>query len=155
MRLEVRPTPLREARAFVGRHHRHAPVTPKGALFAVALVTDEEVVAVGIAARPISRLLQDGRTVEISRCCTLGHHNAASMVYGALCRAAKALGYKRAITYTVEGESGVSPRAAGFTPVSESRKQTWSRPSRARNDYDLWGEPTKPQGIKTRWVREL
>ena len=48
MRLEVRPTPLREARAFVGRRHRHAPVTPKGALFAVSLVTDEGVVAVGI-----------------------------------------------------------------------------------------------------------
>ena len=155
MKMEVRPTPLRVARAFVGEHHRHAPVTSKGALFAVSLVLEDEVVAVGIATRPISRHMQDGRTIEISRCCTLGHHNAASMVYGALCRAAKALGYKRAITYTIEGEDGVSLRAAGFVPVSETRAGQWSRTSRPRVDYDLWGNPTKPEGVKTRWEREL
>lgn len=153
---EVAPIPLREARRFVADHHRHAPITSRGALFSVALRMAGETVAVGIAARPVSRHLDDGRTVEISRCCTLGHKNAASMICGALCRAAKALGYLRAITYTLDHEPGVSPAAAGFTISGCVKPQTWDRPNRQRHDVDLFGRPTKPLDVaKIRWARLL
>jgi hypothetical protein len=76
---ELRPISLREARAFVAEHHRHN-VPPRGWLYGVALEAGGQVVAVGIAGRPVSRALQDGRTLEVLRCCTLGTPNAASRV---------------------------------------------------------------------------
>jgi len=148
------PCTVRRARRFVGDHHRHS-LPPNGGLFAVAVECDGETVGVGIAGRPVARALDDGRTVEITRCCTLGTPNAASMVYGALCKAARALGYERAITYTLASESGASLRGAGFLVAAQVRAQGWDRPSRSRRDADLFGNATKPPGAKLRWERRL
>ena len=72
------------------------------------------------SAAPYRRHLDDGRTLEVTRCCTDGAKNAASMLYGAAWRATKALGYRRLITYTLAEEPGTSLRAAGWTVVAES-----------------------------------
>lgn len=150
----LRACSIKEARRFVGEHHRHSR-PPAGGGFAVAVESDGEIVAVGIAGRPVARLLDDGTTIEVTRCCTNGTHNAASMIYGALCRAATALGYKRAVTYTLETEGGASLRAANWRKDGETQAQGWDRPSRARPAVDLFGEQRVPPGSKIRWVRDL
>jgi hypothetical protein len=153
--LILRPIALRHARAFVAEHHRHN-LAPRGWLFGVALELDGAVVAVAIAGRPVARALDDGRTLEITRCCTLGHRNAASRLYGALCRAGAALGYARAITYTLASEPGTSLRASGFTMAEElAPRESWASANRGRQAATLWGQPVVPEGRKVRWERQL
>lgn len=149
------PITLRAARRFIAEHHRHN-LAPRGWLFGVALVADGQVRAVGVAGRPNARALQDEVTVEITRVCTLGDRNAASRLYGALCRAAVALGYRRAITYTLASESGASVRAAGFgDPVPLEARQSWASRNRPRYDANVWGESPLPDEPRVRWSRAL
>jgi hypothetical protein len=155
MTLDLRPVSLREARAFVAAHHRHN-VAPRGWKFGVGLWQDDALVSVGIAGRPVARALDDGLTVEITRVCTLGQRNAASRLYGALCRAAAALGYRRAVTYNLASESGVSLRAAGFVLVEIlGHRETWATPSRPRQDVTLFGDAVLPTEARNRWERRL
>lgn len=149
------PISLREARQFVAAHHRHNAPTI-GWLFGTSLREGDEVRAVAIAGRPLARSLQDGRTVEITRVCTLGDRNAASRLYGALCRAAKALGYQRAVTYTLASESGSSLRAAGFgDPVELAARESWASRHRPRYDESVWGETALPDEPRVRWTKPL
>lgn len=68
-----------------------------------------------------------------NRSCVLLAPNANSMLCAAAWRAAKALGYRRLITYTQEGESGASLRAAGWRIVAERpARPGWDMPSRPR-----------------------
>lgn len=126
-------------------------------MFQVGLAIEEQLVAVAIAGTPVSRNLMDGRTLEVTRVCTLGHHNAASMLYGAVARAAAALGYQRLITYTIETEPGSSPKGAGFVsegPVNSQSMSNWgNRPGRMQPT--LFGDRRRPQARRHRWVREL
>mgnify|MGYP001575998886 FL=1 len=155
MKLLLRPVGLREARQFVAAHHRHN-VAPRGWKFGVGLHLDGSLVAVGIAGRPVSRALDDGYTIEITRVCTLGQPNAGSRLYGALCRAATALGYQRAVTYNLASESGSSLRAAGFVLVEVlGHRDTWATPSRPRQDVTLFGTAILPDEARNRWERRL
>ena len=102
------PVTLREAKSFVDLHHRHniPPLTWK---FGVGLSNgDGELVGVAMAGLPKARMLmqQEPFTLEINRVCTNGSRNANSMLYGAIARAAKALGWRRLVTYTLAEESG-------------------------------------------------
>ena len=66
-------------------------------------------------------------TLEVNRTCTDGTKNANSMLYGAIWRAAKALGYTRLITYTQADESGASLHAAGWVKVKEiAPRKSWA-----------------------------
>ena len=138
--LDLVPVSLAEANAFVAQHHRHSnPVL--GAKFVVGIATSDGIVGVGIAGRPVSRELDDGWTMEFTRVCTTGAPNACSMLYGAMWRAAKALGYRRAVTYTKQRESGASLKASGWTIVAELRaRKGWDTPGRPRVD-----SPHEPQ----------
>ena len=49
-------------------------------------------------------------------------------------RAAKALGYRRLITYTLNTEPGTSLRGAGWKLIGERGGGSWSVPSRPRVD---------------------
>lgn len=134
MPLELTPITWRAANDFVRSHHRHSAPT-QGCKFCVALVDEVGVVrGVGIAGRPVAKALQDGRTFEVTRCCTDGAPNACSMVYGALTRAAKALGYRRGVTYILAAETGTSLRAAGWRRVAAVPARSWDRPGRGRSD---------------------
>jgi hypothetical protein len=119
----------------VKRWHRHNDA-PVGDIFRVgAADPDGQLVAVGIAGRPVARHLQDGRTIEITRVSSDGTRNATSMLYGALTRAAFALGYTRVITYTQASEAGSSLRGAGFRVLAERPARTgWHTASRPRDD---------------------
>lgn len=98
-RLEIVPVTFRQARAFITTHHRHHP-PPPGIKFAVGVAADGHLVGVAIVGRPVARHLDDGRTAEVTRTCTDGTTNANSALYGAAWRAARALGYRRLVTYT-------------------------------------------------------
>lgn len=154
--MKLRPVTLRDAKRFVGEHHRHNQ-PPVGWQFGVGLSNGtDELRAVAIAGRPVNRNLADGQTVEITRVCTVGDRNANSMLYAALCRAAKALGYRRAITYTLESESGSSLRATGFREVGRVKAgRSWASEDRARHDATIWGDPILPDEDRIRWERTL
>ena len=110
--LKIVPVNLDEANTFVRRFHRHnKPVL--GAKFCIG-VKAVELCGVAIVGRPIAQKLDDGLTAEITRVCTDGTKNAASMLYGACRKAARAMGYDRIFTYTLPEEGGASLRAAGF-----------------------------------------
>jgi len=86
--------------------------------------------------RPVARHYDDGYTAEVTRCCTDGSKNACSMLYGAAWRAAKALGYRKLITYTRSDESGSSLRAAGWRVIGERKARSWSEASISRPRVD-------------------
>ncbi len=133
MKLALSPITLREARAFVARHHRHHRA-PQGGLFAVAVSLGDSVRGVAIIGKPVARMNNDGWTAEVTRCCTLGDANACSMLYAAAWRAARALGYRRLLTYTLASEHGASLRAAGWKVIGQTDGGSWNRPSRPRVD---------------------
>lgn len=105
-----------------------------GAKFSIAVSDCNHVVGVAIVGRPVSRILDNGWTLEVNRCCSDGTKNACSMLYSAAWRATKALGYKRLITYTLPQEGGASLRGAGWSVVGLRGGGNWNTPSRPRVD---------------------
>ncbi len=123
--LTLIPIPLKEANAFVAEHHRHhKPVT--GHKFSLGCTQGGQLVGVAIVGRPVSRYLDDGRTLEVNRLCSTGEKNVCSFLYGAAARAAKALGYEKIITYTLDTEPGTSLRAAGWTCAGPAGGKRWT-----------------------------
>ena len=120
-----------------------------------------KLLGVAMAARPLSRMLCDGYTLEVSRVCSIeGSRNVSSFLYGAIARAARALGYRRLVTYTLESEPGVSLRAAGWSRDKELRRHDprgWqSQNGGARSCMvDLFGARTTPDESKIRWWKVL
>lgn len=137
--LTLQPITFREACAFIRKHHRHHK-PPQGHLFSVAVNDGEKVVGVVVIGRPVARMLQDGFTAEVTRCCTDDTPHVASKLYGAAWRAARALGYRRLITYTLATEAGTSVRAAGWREVGKAGGGQWSRPSRHRVESTTDGQ---------------
>lgn len=153
MALELVPMSLTEARAFIALHHRTHKRLNVIARFAVGAARDRDVVAAAITGNPKARALQDGWTAEVVRVCSIdarpaGDHAscACSMLYAASWRAARALGFRRAVTYTLPSDGGVSLRAAGWTLVGEAGGGSWSRRERPRVDEH-------PTQVKLRWER--
>ena len=141
MSLAVVPVSFAEASQFVAAHHRHHR-PPVGHKFSIGVADGETLVGVAMVGRPVARRLDDGMTLEVNRTCTDGTPNANSMLYGAAWRAAKALGYRRLITYTQEGESGASLSAANWRVVAQlPPRKGWSVPSRPRTGNGNDGVP--------------
>lgn len=142
--LSVVPMDLSDANSFVRQYHRHhQPVV--GHKFSLGVVDGEGTLrGVAIVSRPVSRRLDDGWTLEVTRCATDGAKNASSALYGAARRATFALGYRKLVTYTLTTEPGTSLRAAGWKCVGETAGGSWSCPSRPRVDKH-------PLGPKLRW----
>jgi len=130
--LQLVPVSFDEACGFVSMWHRHhAP--PIGHKFSIGVADDTTLVGVAMVGRPVARHFNDGRTLEVNRTATDGTRNANSMLYAAAWQATKALGYRRLITYTQQGESGASLRAAGWRVVAERpARKGWTAPSRPR-----------------------
>jgi hypothetical protein len=144
--LHLQPVTYQEACAFVDRHHSTHDA-PQGWKFGVGVGDGDDVVGVAIVGRPVSRHQQDGVTLEVTRCCTDGTPNVASKLYAACWRAAKNLGYRRLITYTLaDSEEGTPLRAVDGYQVVHQRNSggDWSSPSRPRVD-------TTPDEQKTLW----
>jgi hypothetical protein len=118
----------------------------------------ETLAGVCICGRPVSRNLDNGKTLELTRVCTTGKQNACSILYAAAARTAKEMGYNSIITYTLQSEPGISLRAAGWTLVCEAGGKSWNMPGRPREETQrtLFGnEPKYPDAPKYRWERKL
>ena len=145
--LKIRPISLKTAQQFVKDHHRHNK-PPTGHKFSIGLYDGDILIGIATAGRPVARALDDGLTLEITRTCTNGERNANSMLYGAIVRAATALGYIKCVTYTQQDESGASLRGAGWTPVQALRVRSgWDTPGRPRKDIG------SGHVARTRWER--
>lgn len=158
---KVVPITGRAARAWIERTHRHLPKL-QGALFAVAVSLDGEVVGVATAGNP-PRVWQGTGRFVITRCAALSDlpgvgfnpdtgqpwpAPVCTMLYAALCRAGRALGYREAWTYTLSEEHGTSLRASGFEQAGETGGGEHDRPSRPR-------APAINADPKGRWFRIL
>lgn len=155
--LTLRPVTLAEAKAFVAKHHRHndPPITWR---FGVGVEKDDGLVGVAMAGLPKSRMMMssDPLLLEVNRTCTDGTPNANSMLYGAIARAAKALGYRRLVTYTLTSETGASLRAAGWRTdaISDHDVARW-RSANGQHE-NLFGPTSRiPAGPKQKWIKEL
>lgn len=145
--LRVVPISLRVANEFVSALHRHHKATP-GHKFSIGVSDGEKLRGVTIVGRPVARHEDNGFTVEVNRVCTDGAANACSMLYGAARRAAKAMGYRRIITYTLPSEGGASLKASGWRLVGPAGGGTWHRKNRARVDKH-------PTETKWKWEAAL
>lgn len=145
--MTCRPISLNAARAWIAKVHRHLRRPITGWLFGIEILSGDERIGVACAGRPAARMLQDGLTCEITRVAVLeGNRNACSFAYGALRRAAAALGYLRVVTYTIDGEEpGTSLRAAGFRDEGPAGGGEADRPSRRRRLVEN-------SSTKRRWV---
>ena len=136
------PVNFAPACRFVEEFHRHLG-KPTGHKFSVGLEREGELVGVAMVGRPISRGMDDGRTLEVSRCCTNGIKNVCSMLYATCWKASKALGYRRLITYTLGTEPGTSLIAAGFKDIGSTR------------EYATGWRDGRPVAAKRRWELQL
>lgn len=146
MSCKVIPITLKQANSFVTANHRHHS-SVAGCKFALGL-TDGELIGVAICGRPVSRFLDDGLTLEVNRLCTDGTRNACSMLYGACIRVAKAMGYKKVITYTLESENGASLKASNFIYDGIAGGAMWTG-KRSGRDNGV------PKELKQRWVYNI
>ena len=129
------PVGLKEAQEFVANFHRHNSA-PVGYLFAVGASDGAGLVGVATVGRPVARHLDDGRTAEVTRCCVLdtAPKGCCSFLYAKCWQAARALGWQKLVTYTMQSESGASLRGAGWRVVAELKAKNaggWqNRPGR-------------------------
>lgn len=144
--LEIKPIAFREACEYVEQNHRHRK-PPAGHKFSAAVYDGERLCGVVMVGRPVSRALDDGATLEVNRLCTDGTRNACSMLYATAWKAAKALGYKRIVTYTLQSESGASLRAAGWQCDGKAGGTHWTG-----KRYE--GKPVVIDEMKVRWRKE-
>lgn len=143
---EIRNIPLRIANDFVKNYHRHHNGTV-GCKFAIGLYENDQLIGVAICGRPVSRYLDNGSICEINRLCTRGGENACSMLYGACSRIAKAMGYKKIITYILQSESGITLKASNFVCEGVAGGTHWT--GKRNKGQDI------PSEMKTRWSKSL
>jgi hypothetical protein len=137
------PLTLRQANAYVEELHRHHKPA-RGCVFCIGLEKEGKLVGVAIVGRPVARMLQDGKTAEVTRLCTDGTPNACSKLYSTAAKVCRTLGYKRIITYILSSEDGASLKASGWVNKGEAGGGSWSRVSRPRTD-------DHPTERKVRW----
>lgn len=145
--LEIRPIDYATARRFVAENHRHnAP--PAGHKFSIGCYEGDRLCGVAMVGRPVGRYYDNGRTLEVNRCCTDGTKNACTMLYGASWRAAKALGYNRIITYTLESELGTSLKASNWICDGKAGGTHWTGARYEQTELQL-------SEMKVRWRKQL
>jgi hypothetical protein len=161
-KLKALPLELKEANAFVEKLHRHhAPVHRDKFRFG-AIDDNGEMHGIIQLARPVSRKLDDGITIEVVRCCTDGTKNTCSFLYARAARIAKEMGYKKIITYILKSEHGVSLKAAGWELENDCcGGGSWDTPSRPRDlvspEINLFSaiKAKYPTEKKQRWIKNL
>lgn len=145
--MTIVPITLKIANGYVTAYHRHHKAC-RGCKFCLGLQdNDGNLIGVAICGRPVSRYYDDGQTLEINRLCTNGEYNACSKLYGACVRVAKAMGYSRIITYTLQSEGGASLYASNFINDGTAGGEMWTGCRMRDNGV--------PQELKTRWIYKI
>lgn len=146
--MEIKPLTISSANRYVKDFHRHHnPVI--GCKFSIGVFEQDIMHGVAICGRPVSRFLDNGLTLEINRLCTDGTRNACSMLYGACCRIAKHMGYKKVITYILASENGASLKASNFILEADNVGGVQWTGKRSARDNGV------PKELKQRWVKYL
>ena len=148
MKLCPIPISLREANDFVEQYHRHNKRTQRdGGRFAIGATTGTQMVGIAIVGRPLARLLQDGYTAEVTRCCVLDDSpkGTCSFLYARCWRIWQQMGGMRMVTYTLQEESGSSLRGAGWKIIGKTKGGDWDRKGRERDWQPIYGQ------MKFRW----
>lgn len=158
--IKAKPLSLSEARDYINTNHRHHQAA-KVDKYRVGAEVDGRLVGVVQVGRPVSRVLDDGETLEVLRLCSDGTRDVCSFLYSRAARIAKELGYKRIITYILETENGASLRASGWRlEAADVGGKTWDTPSRPRSLYEeqislFENRPKYPTCKKQRWSKQL
>ncbi|MDB5931981.1 MAG: hypothetical protein JWR60_3688 [Polaromonas sp.] len=149
-KLTIEPVSFSTAKAFVAQHHRHCPA-PAGWRFGAGIFNGEDLIGCVMVGRPVARAFDSARVVEVNRLCLRTDiapdlaWNGCSQLYGWSAREAHKRGFEKIITYTLESESGVSLKAAGWTIEHTLKGRSWDTPSRRRTNAS--------QGVnKNRWT---
>lgn len=145
--LKAAPITLAGANEFVAQRHRHHDPVYRDK-YRVGCTRNGELVGIVQVGRPVSRVLDDGKTLEVVRLCTDGTKNVCSFLYASAARIAREMGYGRIITYILKSETGNSLQAAGWTKEADIKGHTWDCPGRPR-------KTTAPTCDKQRWVKTL
>ena len=145
--LKAVPLELKQANEFVDKLHRHHDPVYRDK-FRIGCKINDKLVGVIQCGRPVSRYLDNGKTIEVVRLCTDGTDNVCSFLYSRAARIAKELGYEKIITYILESEDGASLRASGWMKEADTNGGSWNCKSRPRNT-------TAPTCKKQRWARNL
>jgi len=145
--LNAVPLELKQANEFVKRLHRHHDPVYRDK-FRIGCEKEGQLVGVVQLARPVSRVLDDGKTIEVVRLCTDGTKDVCSFLYSKAARIAREMGYTKIITYILNSESGISLKAAGWIKEADIKGHPWGCQSRPR-------ETTAPSCDKQRFSRNL
>lgn len=153
MKLQIKQIKQSDAKRFIQEHHRHNK-PPVGWRYGAGIWNWETLIGVVMVGRPVARKINHHEIVEVNRLCInpyvdkdLSVH-ACSQLYGWSAREAKKRGFKKIITYTLQSESGVSLKAAGWNNEGLAGGGSWNTVSRPRIDH-------APTQKKIRWSREL
>lgn len=156
------PIELKAAQAYINKYHRHHQAAHRDKFRIAASDDSGNIIGVIQVGRPVSRILDNGDTLEVLRLCTNGDKNVCSFLYSRAARIAKEMGYKKIITYILESENGVSLKASGWQLEAENvGGSDWNVPSRPREviatQMNLFDEkPKYPVNVKKqRWVKYL
>ena len=150
MRLSVVPVTLKKANELVSSLHRHHKKV-QGHRFSLACVADGRICGAAICGRPVARMLDQERILEVTRLVTDGTPNACSCLYAACARAAMAMGFESIQTYTLLSEPGSSLRGAGWISEGQVRRDGVGWQSRAGRK----GGDEQPVEPKQRWRKHL
>lgn len=156
--MKIRPIELKVANKYIYDNHRHhKPV--QGHKFSIGLFINDSLIGICCCGRPVSRHLDNGYILEVTRLCTDGTKNACSKLYSAAARIARELGYDKIITYILESETGHSLLASGWSCEDKNAGGLkWKRNDGFRTDEitDLFGVSKKyPNEKKQRWAKKL
>jgi hypothetical protein len=112
--LRAIPIELKEAKEYINQFHRHHQAAHRDK-FRIACTDDKgNMLGVVQVGRPVSRMLDDGKTLEVLRLCSTGEKDVCSFLYSRSARIAKEMGYTKIITYILETETGTSLKASGW-----------------------------------------
>lgn len=136
--LEVVDVSLATAKAFVASHHRHCRA-PVGWRFGAGIRNGSELIGVIMVGRPVARMLDATRVVEVNRLCIRTDiapdltWNACSQLYGWAAREAKRRKFEKIITYTRQDEVGATLKASGWVVEHTTKGRHWNSPGRPRS----------------------
>ncbi len=155
MGLTLFPATLKQANQMIAALHRHhKPVV--GHRFSIGCEDDKGIIhGIAVIGRPVSRMVEQYRTAEVTRLVTDGTPNVCSKLYSACARAAEAMGYERIQTTILDTEPGISLKAAGWKFSHIVKGGDWNRPSRGGRridqpmcDKQVWNKIFKKSGLK-------
>ncbi len=141
---------LRDLNALVASLHRHhKPV--QGHRFSVGVEHEGRIVGGASVGRPVGRMTDQRKVLEVTRLVTDGTKNACSALYAAAARVGKELGYERIQTFILSSEDGTSLKAAGWKFELHSDGGNWKRGGELQSSR----RQDQPQGWKQRWGKVL